>query len=249
MRPWMLGDSSRWLSWATQVCGVRLPDPQWRLEQDVIEAERQVQKRGRGRPKARTDAEQMAAIVGCARVLFVEGGYGRTTMDEIAAACRISKRTLYRLFPAKVDLFAAIIASHRPTMLALPGEYDHLPLVEALEAIFRVDIDDAENRERMALVGFVLAEMRHVPELAAIVRQHGADPSRAELAGWLARQAEKGRICIADPDRTAQMLMDVTFGALPLKVSGLPDWPVADHDRRDYAREAIRLLVEGMAPR
>lgn len=214
-----------------------------------MEADQQLRKRGRGRPKARTDAEQAAAIVTQARALFIEGGYGRTTMDEIAAACRMSKRTLYRLFPAKIDLFAAIIATHRSTMLALPGDYDHLPLAEALEAIFRIGIDDAENRERLALVGFVLAEMRQFPELGTIVRIHGADPSRAELAAWLARQAALGRIRIANAEHAAQMLMDLTFGALPLKLSGLPDWPVPDQHRRDYGREAIRLFVEGMVPR
>lgn len=211
--------------------------------------EEQAERRGRGRPKARPDAEQAAAIIATARALFIEGGYGCTTMDEIAAACRISKRTLYRLFPAKIDLFAAIIATHRTSMLALPGDYDDLPLAEALEAIFRLGIDDEENAERLALVGFVLAEMRQFPELGTIVRTHGADPSRAALAAWLARQAERGRIRIASPEHTAQMLMDLTFGALPLKLSGLPDWPLGPQDRRVYLREAIRLMVEGMAPR
>ncbi|GLK83554.1 TetR/AcrR family transcriptional regulator [Ancylobacter defluvii] len=214
----------------------------------MLEEDRLPQKRGRGRPKARSDDEQAAAIVTQARALFLAGGYGRTTMDEIAAACRISKRTLYRLFPAKIDLFAAIVEEHRFTMLALPGDYDQLSLIDAIAAIFRVDIGDAENQERMALVGFVLAEIRQFPELGNVVRIHGADPSRAELTAWLARQAERGRIRLANPEYTARMLMDLIFGAVPLKQPGLPDWP-RETDRRNYLREAIRLIVEGMMPR
>ncbi|MBS7543567.1 TetR/AcrR family transcriptional regulator [Ancylobacter oerskovii] len=215
---------------------------------DKVEVHQQPERRGRGRPKTRSDDEQAAAIVAQARALFLAGGYGRTTMDEIAAACRISKRTLYRLFPAKIDLFAAIIEEHRFSMLALPGDYDQLSLVDAIAAIFRVDIGDAENRERMALVGFVLSEMRQFPELGKVVHVHGAEPSRAMLAAWLARQAERGRIRIANPGYTARMLMDLIFGAIPLKHSDLPEWP-EEHDRSNYLREAIRLMVEGMVPR
>ncbi|MCB4767391.1 TetR/AcrR family transcriptional regulator [Ancylobacter sp. Lp-2] len=213
-----------------------------------MEADASLPKRGRGRPKARSDAEQAAEIVTQARALFVAGGYGRTTMDEIAAECRISKRTLYRLFPAKIDLFAAIIEQHRFAMLALPGDYDHLSLVDAIAAIFRVDIDDAEHQERMAMVSMVLAELRHFPELGNVVRVHGADPSRAELTAWLAREAARGRIRIGSPEYTARMLMDLIFGAVPLKLPELPDWP-EEADRRTYLREAIRLMVEGMVPR
>ena len=41
------------------------------------------------------------AIARQARDLFLEKGYARTAMEDIATRCHISKRTLYRLFSAK----------------------------------------------------------------------------------------------------------------------------------------------------
>ena len=78
----------------------------------------------RGRPKARPDAQERQRIVVAARELFLEAGYGGTRMDEVAARCGVSKRTLYRLFPAKTDLFRVMVADHRRSMLALPRDPD-----------------------------------------------------------------------------------------------------------------------------
>ena len=45
-----------------------------------------------------------AAIADAAVALFVEQGYADTTMDDVAAAAGVSRRTAYRHFPSKDDL-------------------------------------------------------------------------------------------------------------------------------------------------
>ena len=137
--------------------------------------------RNRGRPKLASDDTQRLAIVDGARQLFVERGYGRTTTDDVAAQCRISKQTLYRLFPGKAALFAAVVEAHRYSMLALPGDYDALPLEQALAQIFQIDIDPKLDEDRMALLRLVTLETRQHPELeemmfGALVLKAG-DPS------------------------------------------------------------------------
>jgi hypothetical protein len=72
-------------------------------------------------------------------------------------------------------VFAAIIDDHRQEMLALPGDYDDLPIEEALARIFLVDIDEEADRERKALIRFVLVEGQHYPELAALLHERGGD--------------------------------------------------------------------------
>ncbi len=72
-------------------------------------------------------------MVPCARELFLEKGYGCTTTEDIAVKSHISKQTLYRLFPDKPAIFAAVIDGHCRTMLDLPCDYDNLPLDAALE--------------------------------------------------------------------------------------------------------------------
>ncbi len=206
-------------------------------------------RRGRGRPKVISDEQQAAAIAREARDLFVERGYARTPMEEIAARCHISKRTLYRLFPNKTEVFGAIVDQHRQTMLALPGDYDDLPLEEAIDRIFLVDIDEEAHRKRSEVIRLAILEGRRYPELAALLHQRGADKSRLMLAEWLEAQARRGRIEIEDAGMTAGILMDMVFGVIALKQErGVPRWP-GDDDRRAVLRRTIRIFVNGVRRR
>lgn len=206
------------------------------------------ERRGRGRPKLMSDADQALAIARRTRGLFLEKGYARTTMDDIVAQCRISKSTLYRLFPTKADVFAAIIDDHRQAMLALPGDYDDLPIDEALARIFLIEIDDDANRERMALIHFALVEARQFPELVALLRERGADRSRQDLAEWLDKQKANGRVSFADADDAAKALMDLIFGTIIVRSEIIHEWP-ARHERIRYLRNCISMFTRGILPR
>ncbi|MGE4372193.1 MAG: TetR/AcrR family transcriptional regulator [Xanthobacter sp.] len=201
----------------------------------------------RGRPKLMPDEAQRDRIVEKARRLFLAHGYGRTTMDDVAAACRMSKRTLYRLFPGKMELFSAVLELHRRSMLALPGCYDHLSLEEALATIFHADISPEDDRERVALLRLVLVETRQFPELGEMLRQQGGDSSRSELARWLSVQNAAGRLCIDDADAMARLLMDMIFGAVLFKADGELEWP-GGAARGAHVRRCVRVFLHGVTP-
>ena len=59
-----------------------------------------MQRTRRGRPQE-ADPREIARI---ALELFEREGFDRVTMDEIADAASVSRRTLFRLFPSKWDL-------------------------------------------------------------------------------------------------------------------------------------------------
>ena len=201
----------------------------------------------RGRPKLVPDEQLRVRVVEEAFRLFVAHGYGRTTMDDVAATCRMSKRTLYRLFPGKLDLFAAVVDAHRRNMLALPGAYDTLPLDTALEQIFRIDISPSEEQARIALFRLVVGEVQQFPELGEVLRRHGGDRSRAELAAWLAARHEAGQMVIDDAPAMARMLMDMIFGSVLSKATGDLEWPGGDA-RRAHVRRCIRVFLHGAVP-
>ncbi|MFN7102444.1 MAG: TetR/AcrR family transcriptional regulator [Pseudorhizobium sp.] len=202
--------------------------------------------RGRGRPKLLTDDVQAARIAEVTRRLFLAQGYGGTTMTDVAAACRISKRTLYQHFPGKTELLEAVITLHRTSMLALPGDYDEMPLTTALEKIFVVDIDEEGDAERAAFLRLIIVEAAQYPEIGELMGRLGADTARAMLAAWLQRQKSRGRLDVDDVGAGAQMLMDMVFGAVVTKKGHGPEWPGLE-DRKAYLRRCIRIFVHGVA--
>jgi AcrR family transcriptional regulator len=203
--------------------------------------------RNRGRPKLVSDETQRQLIVKGALQLFIEKGYGRTTTDDVAAQCRISKQTLYRLFPGKSALFAAVVDAHRHSMLALPGDYDAMPLEQALHQIFQIDIDPKLDAERMALLRLVTLESQQHPELEQMLLLYGADRSRAELAEWLSRQRDRGLIQLDDAESGARILMGMMFGAMVLQTGNHAAGPLGP--KRTHIRTCISIFLNGVKTR
>lgn len=59
-------------------------------------------------PAPERDAKE-AAIINAARLTFLGHGYDAASMDQIALAASVSKRTVYNRFRSKEELFAATI--------------------------------------------------------------------------------------------------------------------------------------------
>ncbi len=55
-------------------------------------------------PTIRKTTELIEQIIPCALARFVKYGYKKTTVDEIASDVRISKKTLYEVFPSKEEI-------------------------------------------------------------------------------------------------------------------------------------------------
>lgn len=68
------------------------------------------------RQRKRVATEQ--AIVDAAMKLFARGGYAATTVDDIAAAAGVGRRTLFRYFPTKEDILLDPRRLDRQAMLA-----------------------------------------------------------------------------------------------------------------------------------
>lgn len=205
-------------------------------------------RRARGRPKVRTDEESRTIIIERAFELFLEQGYGATSTNTIASRCRMSKRTFYRLFPSKTDLFAATVGHHRRLMTVFPPHDPDMPIEEQLVQVFRVDLDDEEDARRTRFIDMVISESRQFPELGRIVGEEGANRSLRELADWLEVGKAKGLFDVGDALATARILMDLIFGAAALKTGRGAEWP-GGSDRPAFMRNCIRIAVNGIKAR
>jgi AcrR family transcriptional regulator len=205
-------------------------------------------RRPRGRPKSTSDDAKRTQIIAAAQKTFQELGYGRTTMDLVAARCKVSKQTLYQLFSSKIELFAEIIAAHRETMLALPRDPDEqIPLAETLADIFMIDIEEDAELERRAFINAVMLDVQQFPEIGEAVRTHGIEQSRQMLADWLAGQRARGNIVIDDTLSGARMLMDMIFGAMVSPPGQADDWPSREV-RSNHLRRCIDVFLHGVCP-
>ncbi len=107
-----------------------------------------------GRPPATSHGE----IEAVSFELFAAHGFDETTMDDIAAALGVGRRTLFRYFPSKSDIpwgdFDASLDRLRLNLESMPAD---LPLLDAINRAVvdfnRFDPDVLpQHRQRMTLI-------------------------------------------------------------------------------------------------
>ncbi|AXB42561.1 TetR/AcrR family transcriptional regulator [Amycolatopsis albispora] len=91
----------------------------------------------RERKKLRT----RQAISDAAIALFLESGFDRVSVAEVAAAAEVSKPTLFKYFPAKEDLVIDRLADHREEAAEVVRAAAGQPPLAALHAHFLAGLE------------------------------------------------------------------------------------------------------------
>ncbi|MFJ8749667.1 TetR/AcrR family transcriptional regulator [Streptomyces sp. NPDC102441] len=131
------------------------------------------------------------ATLDAALELCTEKGYGRVTIEAIAARAGVSKKTIYRWWPSKVavmlEAFAQVLVGATP--FAETGD---------IEADLRAHINGLVRLLSTPPYGpaysGILSEMHHDDELARAVREQLVDPRFEAAVGRLRRAQEQGQI-------------------------------------------------------
>jgi len=189
----------------------------------------------RGRPPG-TSARELEII---SLRLFTDDGFDETTVERIAAAAGVSKRTFFRYFETKADVlwhaFDGEVHALREAFGAVPAD---VPLMEAIRQVvvganrYRAE-DVPELRTRMNLIG-------SVPALQASAANHYDD--------WERAVSEFAASRLGQP---ADALYPMAIGRATLAVcrSAYDRWvDRADTDLTAYLDEAIRALAVGFNP-
>lgn len=116
--------------------------------------------RKRGRPTERERSQRLDDILDAAVRLFVGEGFEAVTLDHIAAAAKVTKRTIYTYVGDRTEVFLAAVERLRERAL-----HDTRPsdgLAQLAETIVRtLHSDDAVGLHRL-----VIAEAGRFPDLA-----------------------------------------------------------------------------------
>ena len=186
--------------------------------------------RGPGRPR---DPAVEARILEVTLALLADQGYSRMSLDEVAARAGVSKPTLYRRWPNKADLATAAL---RTLQLREPA-VDTGSTVGDLRRILQNFRRSLLRPNGMALIGTVLSEENHSPELLALFRQRIVAPRRRMLSAILERARQRGELRDrADIDAAVNLLVGA-FYARYLQQSQIPP---------AYPGQLVSIVWEGL---
>jgi TetR/AcrR family transcriptional repressor of mexJK operon len=199
--------------------------------------------------KETTSAGKRRAILEAATAAFLRNGYRGTSMDEIAAAARVSKQTVYKHFSDKERLFAEIVTAtvHEAGDTVEDG-------VRNLQSSGDVEADLRELARRqlhfvmqpriMQLRRLVIGEANRFPELGRTFYEQGPRRTIAALATAFSRLVERGQLHLEDP-RLAATQFNWLIMSEPLNQSMLlGDDHMPDPAELDsWADAAVRLFL------
>lgn len=154
-----------------------------------------------GRPR---NAALNDRILGVTLRHLAEFGYSRMSIDAIAEEAGVSKPTLYRRWSGKADLATAALTLVR---IAEPPPASGNPL-EDLKTALRNFSKSLLRPNGMALIGTVLAEEEHTPDLLRLFRERLVTPRRAILREILRLGQDSGQLsAMADIEAAANLLV------------------------------------------
>ena len=191
--------------------------------------------------KRRTEYKELtrAALLEAATQLFAQRGFAETTIDDVAAAARVSKGAVYYHFADKAELFEAVFSEHQQQLLV---KVTHVAarhrdpweqLDAALGAYLEGAVADATHRAllRQAPAALGAERCRRIDEQLAL-------PVLLAALNGLQQTGE-----LAQPP--TEMLARVLFSALCEAAMAAGADPNPKRAQRE-ARAALRAITTGL---
>ena len=193
-------------------------------------------------PRARRNGSR-EAIVEAAERLFLDRGFGAVTMDELAEAAGVARRTLYNQFASKEEIFREMLlrVSGQLETAFPPGIETRGEVEEVLRLVARMILGLHKNPEYLGFLRMVVADSRQFPwiaeEFAAVM-----EPQAERLVRYLAHLTAMGILDCRNPMLAAHQFMGM-LNQLSLWpwMTGRERVPVPEED---IIEETIRMFLQ-----
>lgn len=203
----------------------------------------------RGRP---TQAEAKLldlAVREAAVAAFLEMGYAGASMEAIARAAGITKRSLYARYPDKRAVFADVIpwALARYTDDGSIDEIDEDDLETALLAVGRGALARATHPENVRLKRIAFNEAAQFPEFNVSAESMMWAGRQRAVTELLRRHEELGTIKVDDLELAAEHFLAMVE-AVPARMADFGVFRSKKQQER-HLQFAVRLFLRGVMPR
>jgi len=202
----------------------------------------------------RTERKRQA-ILAAAEELFLQQGFERTSMDDVAALAEVSKQTVYAQFSSKDALFAAMsLGMTKAAADVVQQSMEDVPsgstLAAHLTAYAIRQLEVVRTPKLMRLRRLAIAEAPRFPELGKALYEGGPARAIAALTATFAGWHVQGRLQAPDAHIAAThfnwlIMADPVNRAMLLGDTAVP----APSELRRHAKEAVRIFLAAYGPR
>lgn len=201
-----------------------------------------------GRPSASQSEKIGDHILTIASGFFLKQGYGATSIEAIATAAGISKRTFYARFTDKEALFGAVV--HQLVARLRPPQDATLFTGKSREVILlnlaKIILDAAMQPEALAIHRIMIGEVTRFPELAKVMDTHGARAEAVARIGQLLQHTSPGgKLPRKQADFLAEQFLDMVLTTPQRRAIGLGT-PLNRTEVERWGKQAVALFLKGV---
>jgi AcrR family transcriptional regulator len=200
----------------------------------------------RGRP-TQAEAKKLHQKLRKAAVgTFVKHGYNGTTMEAIARAAGITRRTLYARYPDKRAVFLDVIpwALTRRTEREASYDVDENDLRGSLLGIGRAGLARAIDPDIVRLTRIAMNESARFPEFAISAHSMTWSGRHRQVMELLRHHQEAGTIEVDDLESTAGHFIAM-IEHLPTRLAECGIYRSAEEEER-HLQHAVNLFLRGV---
>jgi len=137
-------------------------------------------------PQARTRLARRA-VLDAARTLFLERGYGATTIEGISSSSDIPQATIYRLFSSKNGILKTLLDT------SIAGDDEPIPVAQ--RGHVRPLLDATRPEDSLARLAAISVDIntRTAPIYRILVSAASSDTDAAAILDELTRQRQEGQ--------------------------------------------------------
>lgn len=185
-------------------------------------------------------------LIEAATRAFVDDGYGAVSLDRIARGAGISKKTIYKFFASKAELFVAVVENAMrpiPTGDLRASIDDEDPRI-ALRRFLTAAATLALSQDGLAFYRMIVREAASFPELLPAFYGVLADFWNAILT-WMEHQQQRGWLAIETPEHGATTIFTLLLGETRsrylLEMQPAPD----EAELARIVDHAMRVFLDG----
>jgi TetR/AcrR family transcriptional repressor of mexJK operon len=205
---------------------------------------------GAGRPTTEQARQRHDELLDSALDLFLEKGFEQATIDAIAAAVGMTKRTVYARYENKAALFKAAVQRSIERLIVPQTTLEALDtgdFAATIAAVARLRVAQVMTPAGLKQQRIINTESYRFPEIFTMAYEQNTKPVVEFLAGLLRRETMAGTLAVTDPARAAMVFLSmVVSGPVRVIVSGNRLTSAEIEARLEFA---IRLFLDGVRTR
>lgn len=197
----------------------------------------------RGRPKASEAGLVEAQLIETATALFLEQGFGRTTLDQVAKEAGVGKSALYGRYRSKGELFEEVVLRSIHLMFSdMTPVPSHLDVEDRLRHVGEALADGFRLPRCISFMRIVAAEADNFPQLAQQAYESSFRGAVDGVVAALLGPAGDGAEGDGSAKRTAIRFVEVALQPLSFQATFSGDPQQIDSRAAEMIEDAILLL-------